>query len=106
MHGAPAALLSECFRQLQVCPRKCALPSQNAVSECKYFSIFAHMLKLTISPQAKRAETNPRHGTPTMSHFQPPQCCPLLRGGRVLLTEILLPRIARQGAVCLISTRG
>ena len=26
--------------------------------------------------------------------------------GRVLLTEILLPRIARQGAVCLISTRG
>ena len=28
------------------------------------------------------------------------------RGGRVLLTEMLLPRIARQGAVCLVSTRG
>ena len=30
----------------------------------------------------------------------------LKRVGRVLLTEIQLPRIARQGAVCLISTRG
>ena len=29
-----------------------------------------------------------------------------IRGERVLLTEMLLPRIARQGAVCLISTRG
>ena len=28
------------------------------------------------------------------------------RGGRVLLTEILLPRIAQRGAVCLVSTRG
>ena len=28
------------------------------------------------------------------------------RGGRVPLTELLLPRIARQGAVCLISIRG
>ena len=27
-------------------------------------------------------------------------------GGRVLLTEILLPRIARQGTVCMISIRG
>ena len=27
-------------------------------------------------------------------------------GGRVLFTEILLPRTARQGAVCLISIRG
>ena len=27
------------------------------------------------------------------------------RGGRVLLTEILLPRIARRGAVCLMSIR-
>ena len=27
-------------------------------------------------------------------------------GGRMLMTEILLPRIARQGAVCLISRRG
>ena len=30
----------------------------------------------------------------------------LRRGGRVLLTEILLPRIVRQGAVCLSSIRG
>ena len=30
----------------------------------------------------------------------------LLRGGRVLLTEILLPRIARQGTACLVSIRG
>ena len=29
-----------------------------------------------------------------------------LRGGRVLLTEIMSPRIARQGSACLISTRG
>ena len=29
-----------------------------------------------------------------------------LRGGRVLLTETLLPRIDRQAAVCLISIRG
>ena len=29
----------------------------------------------------------------------------LKRGGGVLLTEILSPRIARQGHVCLISTR-
>ena len=29
-----------------------------------------------------------------------------LKGGRVLLTEVLLPRIARQGAVCLVSIRG
>ena len=27
-------------------------------------------------------------------------------GRRVLLTEILLPRIAGQGTVCLVSTRG
>ena len=30
----------------------------------------------------------------------------IIRGGRVLLTEILLPRIARRGTVCLISIRG
>ena len=27
-------------------------------------------------------------------------------GGKVLLTEMLLPRIARKGAVCLMSIRG
>ena len=31
---------------------------------------------------------------------------PSSRGGGVLLTEILLPRNARQGTVCLISIRG
>ena len=30
------------------------------------------MLKLTISPQAKRAETDPGQGTPTRAHLQPP----------------------------------
>ena len=25
------------------------------------------------SPRAKRAETDPRHGTPTMAHLQPPE---------------------------------
>ena len=33
------------------------------------FSTF-DMLKLTISPQAKRAETDPRQGTPTRAHLQ------------------------------------
>ena len=31
---------------------------------------------------------------------------PMIRGGRVLLTEILLPRIAQQGTICLISLGG
>ena len=26
------------------------------------------------SPQAKHAETDPRHGTPTRAHFRPPEC--------------------------------
>ena len=37
------------------------------------FSTFDNMLKLTISPQAKRAETDPRQGTPTRAHLQPPE---------------------------------
>ena len=37
------------------------------------FSTFDNMLKLTTSPLARRAETDPRHGTPTMAHFQPPE---------------------------------
>ena len=37
------------------------------------FSTFDNMLKPTISPQAKRAETDPRQGTPTRAHFQPPE---------------------------------
>ena len=33
-------------------------------------------------------------------------CVHLYEGGRILLTEMQLPRIARQGALCLISIRG
>ena len=29
--------------------------------------------KQTKTPQAKHAETDPCHGTPTMAHFQPPE---------------------------------
>ena len=36
------------------------------------FSTFDNRLKLTISLQAKRAETEPRQGTPTRAHLQPP----------------------------------
>ena len=36
------------------------------------FSTFDNMLKPTVSPQAKRAETDCRQGTPTRAHFQPP----------------------------------
>ena len=37
------------------------------------FSTFDNMLKLTVSPQAKRAETDPGRGTPTRAHLQPPE---------------------------------
>ena len=36
------------------------------------FSTFDNKLKLTVSPQAERAETAPRQGTPTRAHVQPP----------------------------------
>ena len=36
------------------------------------FSTFDNMLKLTISPQAKCAETDPRQGTPARARFEPP----------------------------------
>ena len=36
------------------------------------FNTFDYMLKLTISPQAKRVETDNRQGTPTRVHLQPP----------------------------------
>ena len=35
-------------------------------------SNFDNMLKLTTSPQAKRAETDPRQGTPTRARLQTP----------------------------------
>ena len=34
-------------------------------------STFDNMLTPTISPHAKRAETDPRQGTPTRAHLQP-----------------------------------
>ena len=36
------------------------------------FSTFDNMLKLTISLQAKRAEADPRQGTPPRAHLQAP----------------------------------
>ena len=40
------------------------MPSQHA----QPFRHFDNMLKLTISPQTNRAETDPRQGTPTRAH--------------------------------------
>ena len=54
-----------------VCPHRCALPAQNV----QHFQHFDDMLKLTISPQAKRAETDRRQGTPTRARLQPPENC-------------------------------
>ena len=45
------------------------------------FSTFDNMLKLTMSPQAKRAETDPRQGTPTRAHLQPPELWQSPEGG-------------------------
>ena len=39
------------------------------------FSTFDNMLKMTTSPQAKRAETDPRQGSPRRAHLQPPDEC-------------------------------
>ena len=36
------------------------------------FSTFDNMLKVTISPQAKPAETDPRQDTPMRARLQPP----------------------------------
>ena len=36
------------------------------------FGTLDNMSKLTVSPQAKRAETDLRQGTPTRAHLQPP----------------------------------
>ena len=46
----------------------------HGVSEGSAFSARLNTLFLTIkSPQAKLADTDPCHGTPTMVHFQPPE---------------------------------
>ena len=44
------------------------------------FRTVDNMLKLTISPQAKRAETDPRQGTPTRAHLQPPELMDVAEG--------------------------
>ena len=38
----------------------------------RLFSTLWNMLLTNTSPRAKHAETDPRHGTPTMAHFQTP----------------------------------
>ena len=61
------------------------------------FGTFNNMLKLPTSPQAKRAETDPRQGTPTRAHFQPPEypkalgrrASRIVSGGYTLLYSIL-----------------
>ena len=39
------------------------------------FSTFVSMFLTNKSHQAKHAETDPRHGTPPLAHFQPPESC-------------------------------
>ena len=47
------------------------------------FRTFDNMLKLTVSPQARRAGPDPRHGTPKMAPFQLPEIRgPHARAGR------------------------
>ena len=50
-------------------PSRRALPSQSA-QRLQY--LFDDMLKQAISRKAMRAETDPRQGTPTSAHFEPP----------------------------------
>ena len=66
------------FRQLQVCHHRCARVSQKA-QPFQHFKLNC-MCLTNESPQAKHAETDPRHGTPTMAHFQPPDCCQVDQG--------------------------
>ena len=48
-------------------------------------------------PQKFRNNCADKYTNPGSQNYQPG---PGLRGGRVLLTEMLLPRVAQQGAVC------
>ena len=43
-----------------------------------------YMLLTNKPPQAKHAETDPRHGTPTMARFQPPEITYTVDVGRVV----------------------
>ena len=44
-----------------------------ASEDSAFFSMCLNSYLTNISPQAKHAETDPRHGTPTMAHFQQPE---------------------------------
>ena len=58
-------------------------------------------------PSSERSPPSNGHGGAWQCQW--PRPCSLAKvrgGGRLLLTAMLLPRIARQGPVCLISTRG
>ena len=57
------------------------------------------MLKLTISPQATRAENDPRQGTPTRAHFQLPERMSSLLSLLVLLLLVLYLHILRNTCV-------
>ena len=74
----------ECFCQRHQhdrlsCSCRCALIGVPCcLGMLSIFSTFDNILKLTISPQAKRAETDPRQGTPMRAHLQPPEFWSLL----------------------------
>ena len=57
------------IRQLRVCHHRCAMASWKAglFGTCKNMSLAIK------SSQAKHAETDPRHGTPTTARSQPPE---------------------------------
>ena len=60
------------------CSRRCALIGVPCcLGTLSIFSAFDNILKLTIAPQAKSAETNPRQGTPMRAHLQLPEIRPL-----------------------------
>ena len=60
---------------IYICSCRCALIGVPCrLRMLSIFRTFDNALKLTISPQAKRAETDPRQGTPTRAHLQPPEC--------------------------------
>ena len=63
-----------------MCHHRCAMASQNARP---FQHLDKHMFLTNISPRAKHAETDPRHGTPTMAHFQPPDSSLQTRVGHV-----------------------
>ena len=57
------------------CAAMAGSTTYQAVCRCALIGVpcFDNMLKMTTSPQAKRAETDPCQGTPARAHFQPPE---------------------------------